>query len=198
MDHQRCLGPGFPRFGRRGDRSRHAESKFFAAWASEPDSPAGLVSPNGSSKAGSSTSAFLPAPRACKSCRRRKSIFRPFRPKSRGSSAIGRNGREDSFEYKNTPRRFDFPAYRSPLLEEIRALAKKCWKLFSLSGWARVDFSAWRRGEGRPWILEINANPCLSPDAGFAAALDRAGIPFDEALQRIVDEVPLAAPQCGR
>jgi hypothetical protein len=44
-------------------------------------------------------------------------------------------------------------------------------------------------GAGQPWILEINANPCLSPDAGFAAALDRASIPFDEAIQRILEEV---------
>ncbi|MEJ2169625.1 MAG: hypothetical protein P8X90_29320, partial [Desulfobacterales bacterium] len=40
--------------------------------------------------------------------------------------------------------------------------------------------------KGQPWILEINANPCLSPDAGFAAALDRAGIDFEPAIKRIV------------
>jgi D-alanine-D-alanine ligase len=42
--------------------------------------------------------------------------------------------------------------------------------------------------DGRPFILEINTNPCLSPDAGFAAALERAGIPFDDAIRRIVQE----------
>jgi hypothetical protein len=40
--------------------------------------------------------------------------------------------------------------------------------------------------QGRPWILEINANPCLSPDAGFAAALARAGIDFTKAVEWIV------------
>ena len=39
---------------------------------------------------------------------------------------------------------------------------------------------------GRLWVLEINANPCLSPDAGFAAALERAGIAYVDAIGRIL------------
>ena len=57
---------------------------------------------------------------------------------------------------------------------------------FDLHGYARVDFRV--DGEGRPWILEVNANPCLSPDAGFAAALARADIPFHDAVARILDD----------
>jgi D-alanine-D-alanine ligase len=34
--------------------------------------------------------------------------------------------------------------------------------------------------------LEINANPCLTPDAGFAAALDRAGVTYSDAIGRII------------
>jgi D-alanine-D-alanine ligase len=29
---------------------------------------------------------------------------------------------------------------------------------------------------GRPWLLEVNANPCLSADAGYVAAADEAGM----------------------
>jgi D-alanine-D-alanine ligase len=94
---------------------------------------------------------------------------------------------EDSFEYQNTPRVFDFPESDGPLLDELRSLARQCWELFSLRGWARVDFRV--DPEGRPWILEINTNPCLSPDAGFAAAVARAGIPFEKAIRRIVEEL---------
>ena len=53
-----------------------------------------------------------------------------------------------------------------------------------LRGWARVDFRV--DGSGRPCILEVNANPCLSPDAGFAAGLERAGIAYPDAIARIV------------
>ena len=91
---------------------------------------------------------------------------------------------EDSFAYQNTPRRFRFRPSDRPLLDELRHLALSCWDVFALRGYARVDFrvDAW----GRPWILEINANPCLSPDAGFAAALAEAGIPYAEAVERIL------------
>jgi D-alanine-D-alanine ligase len=91
---------------------------------------------------------------------------------------------ESSYEYTHTPRRFDFSASDRPLLEELRHLAERCWSLFALRGYARVDFRV--DDAGRPWVLEINTNPCLSPDAGFAAALQRAEIPYAAAIERIV------------
>jgi D-alanine-D-alanine ligase len=91
---------------------------------------------------------------------------------------------EDSFEYQHTPRRFDFPAGDRSLLDALGELSLACWDLFHLAGYVRVDFRV--DAGGRPWILELNANPCLSPDAGFAAALGRAGIPFEEAVARIL------------
>ena len=51
------------------------------------------------------------------------------------------------------------------------------WMLFGLAGYARVDFRVDSAGE--PWILEINTNPCLSPDAGFAAAVTQAGLSYE-------------------
>ncbi len=93
--------------------------------------------------------------------------------------------RTHSFEYRHTRRTFDFPEQDSPLLARLARLGRDCWALFGLRGWARVDLRVDRGG--RPWILEINANPCLSPDAGFAAALDRAQVPYAEAMARLVD-----------
>lgn len=97
---------------------------------------------------------------------------------------------EDSFEYHHTPRRFDFPASDGPLLKELSRLALECWRLFDLHGWARVDFRVDERG--RPWILEVNANPCIAPDAGFAAAVERAGLASKDAIRRILDEVQIS------
>ncbi len=96
---------------------------------------------------------------------------------------------ENSFECRNTVRRFDFPESDGPLLEEVKRLALACWRLFGLSGYARVDFRV--DAAGRPFILEINTNPCLTGDAGFPAAAAQAGLPFDDAIGRIVAAVPV-------
>ncbi|MCB2148863.1 MAG: D-alanine--D-alanine ligase [Deltaproteobacteria bacterium] len=93
---------------------------------------------------------------------------------------------EDAFEYHHTPRRFNFDATDTGLLERLEALALQCWHRFDLIGYARVDFRV--DPAGNPWVLEINANPCLSPDAGFAAALEQAGIAYADAIGRIVDD----------
>jgi D-alanine-D-alanine ligase len=111
------------------------------------------------------------------------SAFPPEKPRIVGHRA---KWQEDSFEYNNTPRTFDFPEADCLLLEQLKSLAKECWTLFSLGGWARVDFRV--DASGRPWILEINTNPCLSPDAGFYAALARAGISFETAIRQIVED----------
>lgn len=92
---------------------------------------------------------------------------------------------ENSFEYINTPRSFEFASGDQVLLEQLSELARRCWSVFDLSGYARVDFRV--DEQGRPFILEINANPCLSPDAGFMAAAGRAGLSDREVVERILD-----------
>lgn len=111
------------------------------------------------------------------------SAFPPDKPRIVGQRA---KWEEASFEFQQTPRRFDFPPADRPLLDRLRGLAREAWLLFGLGGYARVDFRVDEAAE--PWILEINANPCLSPDAGFAAALTRASIPFSQAVARILED----------
>ena len=92
----------------------------------------------------------------------------------------------DSFEYQNTSRSFDFPGADAPLLTRLKDLARRCWHVFALRGFVRVDFRV--DESGQPWILEININPCISPDAGFAAAAARHGLSYVEAVGRILDD----------
>lgn len=96
----------------------------------------------------------------------------------------------DSFEYDHTVRRFDFRREDGPLIEELGGMAKDCWRLFELRGYARVDFRV--DEAGRPWVLEVNTNPCLSPDAGFFAASKQACLSYNEIIQRIVGDMDVS------
>lgn len=96
---------------------------------------------------------------------------------------------ETSYAFHHTPRTFDFQKDDRELIRTLRQLAKACWRLFGLGGYARVDFRV--DNQGAPWILEVNTNPCLSPDAGFAAALERGNMSFDDAIERILDDMLL-------
>lgn len=105
---------------------------------------------------------------------------------------------EDSFEYHHTPHRFDFPPEDAELTAELVALARRCWDMLDLRGYARVDFRVDR--DGVPYVLEVNTNPCISDDAGFVAAAERAGLTLAAVMERIVDAAlpTTAVPRSGR
>ena len=93
----------------------------------------------------------------------------------------------ESFEYRNTQRSFDFEPPDSMLISRLKDLALKCWSVFGLKGYARVDFRV--DHHGNPWILEVNANPCISEDAGFAAAVQKTGYSYTDAVRRIMHDL---------
>jgi D-alanine-D-alanine ligase len=93
---------------------------------------------------------------------------------------------EDSFEYDHTRRTLDIAAKDAALIDCLRDIALRCWNIFGLRGYARVDFRVDQ--QGNPFVLEINANPCLSPDAGFAAALEQASISYHEAIGLLIND----------
>jgi len=98
---------------------------------------------------------------------------------------------EDSYEFTHTPRRFDFPQEDQDLLRNLKKLGLQCWRVFGLGGWARVDFRVDEKGN--PWILEVNADPCLASNAGFMAAARQAGLDQPGVLARILGA---AKPGC--
>ena len=88
----------------------------------------------------------------------------------------------ESFECKNTIRKFNPDDAPLSLLMET---ALKCWKVFRLRGYARVDI---RLGtDGKVYVLEANANPCISPDSGFIASLREAGYPDSYFINTVLD-----------
>lgn len=87
-------------------------------------------------------------------------------------------------EYHDTTRMFDWREREPRLHRMLEFISRECWSLFGLSGYARVDIRV--DMEGRPFILEVNPNPCLEPNAGFAAACEQAGIGFDSLISTIV------------
>jgi len=91
----------------------------------------------------------------------------------------------DSFEYINTTRHFDFSPNDADLISQLELIAKRCWTIFDLTGYARVDFRV--DSKGVPYVLEINANPCISPDAGLVAAASQKGINYIALVKIILD-----------
>jgi D-alanine-D-alanine ligase len=89
---------------------------------------------------------------------------------------------ESAPEYQSTCR--TFPELDTPANDQLRSIVQQCWTTFGLRGYARVDLRL--DSAGKPWVLEINANPCLSRDAGFAAAAQRAGMNYQKLIERVV------------
>jgi len=77
------------------------------------------------------------------------------------------------------------------LAAKIRKACIGTWKLFGFTGYVRVDFRVTPQGE--PMVLEVNTNPCIAPDAGFAAAGEQIGLSYDKLVQRVVDNAFAAA-----
>jgi len=82
----------------------------------------------------------------------------------------------DSFEYHHTPRIIPAPLSKR-LAQRIRHLATASCRALGCFDYCRVDFRLDKAGN--PHVLEVNANPDISPDAGFAAALASAGISYE-------------------
>lgn len=89
----------------------------------------------------------------------------------------------DTFDYNHTPG--ICPAQVNPQLGgRIAETALGAWKAMDCRGYARVDF---RVDENEnPYIVEVNCNPDLSPDAGFYRATRTAGYSYQTMVIRIL------------
>lgn len=92
---------------------------------------------------------------------------------------------ETSFEYHAISSIGARPMARE-LEASIRDTALAAYAAVGLAGYGRVDLRVDARGV--PRVIDVNPNPDLSPDAGFAKAAARAGIDHARLVRRIVDE----------
>jgi D-alanine-D-alanine ligase len=91
---------------------------------------------------------------------------------------------EGSFEFHNTPRVVPAKIAKS-LAKQLTALAAKAAAAVGCDDYCRVDFRMDKKN--RPFILEVNANPDISPDAGLAAAVAAAKIPYHQFIRLCLD-----------
>jgi D-alanine-D-alanine ligase len=89
-----------------------------------------------------------------------------------------------SFEYIHTPRRVpaDVDAVTA---RRLCAAARAAWSCLGCRGYARVDLRL--DAGGTPCVIEVNPNPDIAPDAGFAAALQAAHVPYASFVRAVLD-----------
>lgn len=64
-------------------------------------------------------------------------------------------------------------------------MALECFHLLMLRDYGRIDMRV--NDCEQIYVLEVNANPCLSPDAGFAAAIQQSGMTYTNMVKHLID-----------
>lgn len=88
---------------------------------------------------------------------------------------------EKTYGYEHIKAKYTHDEQDAPLLAELVRLSRECFKLFNLTGYARVDFRI--DAENRPYILEINANPSFY---GFYHLAKEWNFSFEDLVENLV------------
>jgi D-alanine-D-alanine ligase len=72
----------------------------------------------------------------------------------------------------------------SELNTKISHLSRRIYRLFFLSGYARLDYRL--NDAGELYLLEANPNPNLSYGEDFAEAAEQSGLHYEQLLQKII------------
>ncbi len=87
----------------------------------------------------------------------------------------------DTPDYDAIGRSYDVPV---PLRVQLADLSVRVWDLLSLRGAVRLDFRV--DAMGRPFVIDINLNPCMSTGCIFVEAASKVGLGFDDVIARLV------------
>lgn len=98
----------------------------------------------------------------------------------------------DSFQYCHTPR--IIPVSLDKETErKIREAALIAWTTAGCSSYARIDMRI--DTQGHLFVLEINANPDISPEGGFIAAIKASGKTYEDFVRIMVTKkLPVKKP----
>jgi D-alanine-D-alanine ligase len=102
----------------------------------------------------------------------------------------------DSAAYIGTLRRFGLEQDEPELATTLKQFALATWTLFGFSGYARVDFRV--DPTGAPFIIDVNPNPYLTPDAEDVAAAVEAELSYQDLIGSIVESSLRAGNVRGR
>jgi D-alanine-D-alanine ligase len=93
---------------------------------------------------------------------------------------------QDTFQFDNSCRRFPNDL-SDRLMQNIKDAVIACWHTFGLKGYARVDMRT--DADENVYVLEVNANPCISPDSGFISAAVHAGYSHEDIISHIINDL---------
>lgn len=108
-----------------------------------------------------------------------------FDPDMPGPAILGYAAKwyEDSADFAASTRSFDLHD-ESGLTARMTRIGLRCWEVFGLAGYARIDFRV--SMSGQVFVIDINPNPCIAPDSGFVAAARQAGLDHGGVVRAIV------------
>jgi D-alanine-D-alanine ligase len=69
------------------------------------------------------------------------------------------------------------------ILDHLNRIAVRSFEIFYLRDFGRIDFRV--DGEGDPFIIDVNPNPDISPDAGFPRSTRAAGYDYAQTIEEI-------------
>ncbi|MCX7798348.1 MAG: ATP-grasp domain-containing protein [Melioribacter sp.] len=72
-----------------------------------------------------------------------------------------------------------------PLKKKIEKLALKAYEALECRDYARIDIRLSKNNV--PYVIEVNPNPDISPDAGFIRSAAASGINYEDVLFKLID-----------
>lgn len=91
------------------------------------------------------------------------------------------------YEYQEKIGLDTHPARKLPsgVARKLPRLCKQIYRILGLSGYGRLDFRL--AADGQPYLLEANPNPNLTYGEDFAESADKAGLDYEDLIQRILN-----------